>query len=207
MGTVPDLAHLVPLVIQDKTFVDNATIGTKDPTWAWGSVPGTPFTDPVATPVTGDLWFPHVYVSAENPYSLDFMNPYGRWFYGPWFFPPTPVCFSSPDAVPPYCIMNGPVANPYAALPGQFPGTHAIADALAAYKAGTIKHTGCMVHLVPDEAVDAGPVVGQADVPIYPGDTLADLEARMHATEHRLLVAALRQITIHEGHEEVKRKT
>jgi phosphoribosylglycinamide formyltransferase-1 len=51
-----------------------------------------------------------------------------------------------------------------------------------------------MVHLVPDEAVDAGPVVAQADVAIYPKDGLEDLEARIHRTEHRLLVQALRRL-------------
>ena len=48
-----------------------------------------------------------------------------------------------------------------------------------------------MVHLVPDEAVDAGPVVLQVDVPILPTDSLADLEERMHQAEHRALPQAL----------------
>jgi phosphoribosylglycinamide formyltransferase-1 len=84
------------------------------------------------------------------------------------------------------------VVNLHPALPGQFPGVDAIARAFAAYQRGEIEGTGCMVHLVPDEAVDAGPVVAVAPVPIFPTDTLADLEERMHRTEHRLLVEALR---------------
>ena len=48
-----------------------------------------------------------------------------------------------------------------------------------------------MVHLVPDEGVDDGPVLATAEVPILPADTLADFEARVHATEHHLLVATL----------------
>ena len=101
----------IPLVIQDKTFVDAATIGNTDPTWNWGTTP------PV--PNTGDLWWPHVYMPAENPFNLemDGMNPYGRWFYGPWFYPATPLCFSAggtdPEAVPPYCITKGTVPNPF----------------------------------------------------------------------------------------------
>jgi FtsP/CotA-like multicopper oxidase with cupredoxin domain len=104
-GTIP--ADQIPLVIQDKTFVDPGTITATDPTWNWGSTPGTP--------VKGDLWWPHVYMPAQNPYNPDFsgMNAMGRWHYGPWFFPPTPVCGSSPDAVKPFCIEFGPVPNPY----------------------------------------------------------------------------------------------
>jgi phosphoribosylglycinamide formyltransferase-1 len=48
-----------------------------------------------------------------------------------------------------------------------------------------------MIHLVPDEGVDDGPVVAHEIVPIHPDDTLEALEARVHATEHRLLVNTL----------------
>jgi phosphoribosylglycinamide formyltransferase-1 len=50
-----------------------------------------------------------------------------------------------------------------------------------------------MVHLVPDEGVDSGPVLGQEVVPIYGEDTLEMLEARVHEVEHRLLVETLKQ--------------
>lgn len=86
------------------------------------------------------------------------------------------------------------VINLHPALPGQFAGTHAIERAYAAYRAGTLTHTGVMVHLVPDEGVDSGPVLGQATVPIRPDDTLAALEARVHAAEHQLLVATLARL-------------
>ena len=36
-GYIP--ADQIPLVFQDKTFVDDATIKNTDPTWAWGSQP------------------------------------------------------------------------------------------------------------------------------------------------------------------------
>jgi formyltetrahydrofolate-dependent phosphoribosylglycinamide formyltransferase len=84
------------------------------------------------------------------------------------------------------------ILNLHPALPGVFPGTHAIERAYEAYQAGTLDHTGVMVHLVPDEAVDAGPVVAQARVPILPDDSLDALEARIHETEHRLLPTAIR---------------
>jgi phosphoribosylglycinamide formyltransferase 1 len=90
------------------------------------------------------------------------------------------------------------VLNLHPALPGMFPGMHAIEEAYAAYQRGEIEHTGVMVHLVPDPAVDAGPVVAQERVPIHPGDSLDDLEARIHSVEHRLLVKALRDLVASE---------
>lgn len=88
---LPDLG--IPLVIQDRTFVDANTILNTDPTWAWGTTAGTPN--------TGDLWYPHVYSPAQNPWAPDGVNTFGRWMYGPWFWPPTSN------------IENGPIPNPY----------------------------------------------------------------------------------------------
>ncbi len=85
------------------------------------------------------------------------------------------------------------VINLHPALPGQFAGTHAIERAFDAYQNGEISHSGCMVHYVIPE-VDAGAVIVQAQVPIYPNDTLADFEERMHATEHRIIVEATAQV-------------
>ena len=84
------------------------------------------------------------------------------------------------------------VINLHPALPGTFPGTHAIDRAYEAYRRGEIDHTGVMVHLVPDEGVDSGPVLAQEIVPIQPNDTLESLEERIHAVEHRLLVNTLK---------------
>lgn len=83
------------------------------------------------------------------------------------------------------------VVNLHPALPGQFPGAHAIEEAFAAFQRGEIKQTGVMVHLVPDEQVDRGPVILSAEVPIYASDTLEMLENRIHQTEHKILVQAL----------------
>ncbi len=90
-GTIP--SDQIPLIIQDKTFVDASTIPTTDPTWNGGSTPGTAH--------TGDLWFPHVYMPNQNPYDLTGGNPMGRWDYGLWFYPPTTD------------ITHGLVTNPY----------------------------------------------------------------------------------------------
>ena len=111
---LPDIG--IPLVIQDRTFVDNATIAAQDPTWNSGTGPRT--VDPIkgsiiTAAVTGDLWYPHVYMPAQNPWNPDLsgMNPFGRWHYGPWFYPPTTF------------LAVGPVSNPYAdpANPGYSP--------------------------------------------------------------------------------------
>lgn len=88
----------------------------------------------------------------------------------------------------------GRVINLHPALPGTFPGTHAIERAFEAYRCGEIDHTGVMVHFVPDEGVDNGPVLGTEVVPIQPTDTLASLEVHMHQVEHKLLVDTLKKV-------------
>lgn len=88
----------------------------------------------------------------------------------------------------PNCIIN---LHP--ALPGTFPGVNAIERAWQAFQEGQIDHTGVMVHLVPDEGVDLGPVLAQKQVGIFPNDTVDDLTNRVHQCEHELLVAALHQ--------------
>ncbi len=88
----------------------------------------------------------------------------------------------------------GMVVNLHPALPGELPGMHAIERAHAEAKAGTRRRTGVMVHLVPDEGVDAGPVLATAEVPILAEDTLEDLEQRVHSVEHSLLVDTLKTL-------------
>jgi formyltetrahydrofolate-dependent phosphoribosylglycinamide formyltransferase len=85
------------------------------------------------------------------------------------------------------------VINLHPALPGMYPGTKAIERAFADYQAGKIQHTGIMVHLVPDEDIDCGPILAQTEVAIFPHDTLTSLVERMHKAEHQLLVTALKK--------------
>ena len=87
------------------------------------------------------------------------------------------------------------VVNLHPALPGELPGTHAIERAYDELRAGRRTATGVMVHLVPDAGVDDGPVLASAPVAMYTDDTLADLEARVHAAEHELLVSTLAELT------------
>ena len=86
------------------------------------------------------------------------------------------------------------VINIHPALPGQLPGVHAIERAFVEFTQGSRNDTGVMVHFVPDEGVDNGPVIAQQTVPIHAADTLVTLEARMHATEHALVIDALQQL-------------
>jgi len=86
------------------------------------------------------------------------------------------------------------VVNLHPALPGTFPGTHAIERAYEAYQRGEIEHTGIMVHLVPDEGVDNGPVLATEIVPIDKEDTLDTLETRVHQTENMLLVKTIKTL-------------
>jgi phosphoribosylglycinamide formyltransferase-1 len=86
------------------------------------------------------------------------------------------------------------VINIHPALPGELPGTRAIERAFIEFTHGSRRETGVMVHFVPDEGVDNGPVIAQHVVPIHAADTLVTLEARMHATEHALVINALQQL-------------
>lgn len=86
------------------------------------------------------------------------------------------------------------VINLHPALPGSYPGTHAIERAYAAHQRGEINYSGLMVHLVPDEGVDAGPVLATQQIFFLPGEPLEEFEARVHAAEHHLLVNTLKTL-------------
>lgn len=88
------------------------------------------------------------------------------------------------------------IINLHPALPGTFPGTKSIERAFYAFQQGEIEHTGVMVHFVPDEGIDTGPVLDQTTVLINNTDTLEVLTQRMHAAEHALLIKVLQTICI-----------
>ena len=91
------------------------------------------------------------------------------------------------------CFPNR-VINLHPALPGMFPGLHAIERAYEAYQRGDIKHTGVMVHLVPDEGVDNGPLLGQQEIHFQLNESLERFEARVHEMEHVLLINTLKTV-------------
>ncbi|MBN1993244.1 MAG: phosphoribosylglycinamide formyltransferase [Anaerolineae bacterium] len=84
------------------------------------------------------------------------------------------------------------VINLHPALPNTFVGVGGIEWAFAAYQKGEIERGGCMVHYV-IPAVDRGAVISQAPVSILPDDTLETYAARVHATEHRLMIKAIQK--------------
>ena len=88
------------------------------------------------------------------------------------------------------------VINLHPALPGSYPGTHAIERAWSDYQAGLIQHTGVMVHFVPDEGVDNGPVIADHMVPITTEDNLETLTERIHQVEHCLLIKSIKSLTL-----------
>ena len=86
------------------------------------------------------------------------------------------------------------VVNLHPALPGTFPGAYAIDEAWAEHESRGLAHTGVMVHLVPDEGIDDGPVIVAEEIPINSDDTRESLEARIHSVEHRVFPAAIAQL-------------
>ena len=88
----------------------------------------------------------------------------------------------------PYFVgaWSGRMTNIHPSLLPAFPGLHPHRQALAA---GVGEH-GCSVHWV-IQGVDEGPLIGQAAVPVLPGDDEASLAARVLEAEHRLYPACL----------------
>jgi phosphoribosylglycinamide formyltransferase-1 len=83
---------------------------------------------------------------------------------------------------------EGRMLNIHPSLLPKYPGLHTHARALAAGDA----QAGCTVHEVTAD-LDAGPILGQARVPVLPGDSEETLAARVLVQEHRLYPAVLRR--------------
>lgn len=81
------------------------------------------------------------------------------------------------------------MVNIHPSLLPAFPGLHPQRQALAA----GVKFSGCTVHFV-RSAVDTGPIIAQAVVPVDDGDDEDRLAARILAAEHRLYPLAVRLI-------------
>lgn len=83
---------------------------------------------------------------------------------------------------------QGRMLNIHPSLLPKYPGLHTHARALAAGDA----QAGCTVHEVAAD-LDAGPILGQARVPVRPNDTEDTLAARVLIREHLLYPAVLRR--------------
>ena len=106
-GVLPSLANAaeIPLVLQDKVFINPATIGAKDPSWP------LPVDDDFS-----DLWYPHKYEGGASPEMLLSALPgtaTGRWDdHGPSPFgtitpPPDPTVI--PEMFGDTILVNGTV--------------------------------------------------------------------------------------------------
>ena len=82
----------------------------------------------------------------------------------------------------------GQMLNIHPSLLPKYPGLHTHQRALDAGDA----QAGCTVHEV-TPVLDDGPILGQARVPVEPGDTADTLAARVLIQEHRLYPAVLRR--------------
>ena len=113
-----------PLVIEEKTYVpknvgpaavasDGVTPDSQDAKWDlahWGQ--------------PGDIFFPHVYETNQDPNAIDGTNPVGRWDWGPWFWPVFPAQYSLPSGAygdvttTPEAFLDTPSVNgkPYPVL-------------------------------------------------------------------------------------------
>jgi len=86
-------------------------------------------------------------------------------------------------------VAHFKVVNTHPALLPNFPGAHAVRDALAA---GASK-TGTTVHWV-DAGVDTGEIIAQQVVEIAAGDTESSLHERIKIAERGLIVEVLREL-------------
>ena len=81
------------------------------------------------------------------------------------------------------------VINSHPALLPNFPGAHAVRDALSA----GVKETGCTIHWV-DEGVDTGEIIAQSKVEILPNDDVSTLHERIKVIERELIVETIRKL-------------
>jgi len=85
----------------------------------------------------------------------------------------------------------GRIVNIHPSLLPKYRGLDTHARAIAARDAVS----GCSVHLVTEE-LDAGGVLGQAEVPVLADDTPESLEQRVLAAEHRLYPQVLNEFVL-----------
>ncbi|XYX74551.1 phosphoribosylglycinamide formyltransferase [Clavibacter nebraskensis] len=83
------------------------------------------------------------------------------------------------------------IVNTHPAYLPEFPGAHAVRDAIAAGATSS----GASI-IVVDTGVDTGPVLAQERVPVEPGDTEHTLHERIKVVERRLLVDTVRAISL-----------
>jgi phosphoribosylglycinamide formyltransferase-1 len=86
------------------------------------------------------------------------------------------------------------ILNTHPAYLPEFPGAHAVRDALEA----GVSQTGASV-IVVDEGIDTGEILAQERVPIQSGDDESALHDRIKAVERRLLLQVLARLCSEKG--------
>lgn len=81
------------------------------------------------------------------------------------------------------------IINTHPSLLPAFRGSHAVRDALA----DNASETGCTIHIATAQ-LDAGPIIKQERVPIYPDDTEDTLHERIKTMERVLYPAVLKKL-------------
>lgn len=94
--------------------------------------------------------------------------------------------------------FHGRLLNIHPSLLPSFPGLHAVQQAVDA----GVTIAGCTVHHV-ELAVDSGPIIMQAAVPVLSNDTETQLQARIQVQEHRIYPAAI-ALAAHQHHTGIK---
>lgn len=91
--------------------------------------------------------------------------------------------------LPPDFVSDFKVINSHPSLLPNFPGAHAVRDALIA----KAELTGTTIHWV-DAGMDTGEIIASAEVPILSGDTEELLHERIKIVERGLIVATISQV-------------
>lgn len=98
----------------------------------------------------------------------------------------------TPHFLTPIAAAGIKIINLHPALPGEFAGAGAIERAWQAGREDGLKRTGVMIHEVIAE-VDAGEAIVTREVELKEGESLEELEGRMHDVEHGLIVEGTRK--------------
>ncbi|MGO1545064.1 MAG: phosphoribosylglycinamide formyltransferase [Gulosibacter sp.] len=95
--------------------------------------------------------------------------------------------------VPPRVVdaLSPELLNTHPAYLPEFPGAHAVRDAIEAQ----VSETGATIMIV-DNGVDTGPIIAQQRIPIHPEDTQESLHERIKIVERELLTETVRNLAL-----------
>lgn len=107
--------------------------------------------------------------------------------------PDTTILSGFMRLVPPRVVeaLSPNLLNTHPAFLPEFPGAHAVRDALAA----NATQTGATIMIV-DNGVDTGPIIDQRRIPIHPEDDQDSLHERIKVVERELLTETVRNLAL-----------